>query len=798
MTGVREWRTIMSESDGTSDKAGTYRGIDTLLLHAGQTPAPGCGARAVPIYQTSSYVFDSAGQAADLFSLKRPGNIYTRMMNPTTDVFEQRLAAMERGTGAIATSSGMSAIFLAIQTIAGAGDHIVASASLYGGTDTLFRYTFAGLGIDVTFVDRVSPESVAAAIRPETKAVYVETISNPGGDVPDLRGIADVAHAAGVPLVVDNTFAPLLCRPIDHGADVVVHSTTKWICGHGTSLGGAIIDSGRFDWTGGRFPGFTTPDESYHGVVYARDFEGTGFVMKARLQGMRNIGMCPSPFNSFLLLQGLETLDLRMRAHCGNAMKLAEWLETCPDVAWVNYAGLTTHRSHENAARYLAGGFGAVLGFGIRGGAVAGAAFIDSVDLASHLANVGDAKTLVLHPASTTHQQMTPEGLAACGISPEFIRVAVGLEDIGDILADFAAAFDTAHRMTVRIGVTENTRFADIPGGLQLESGAVIESATIAYRTWGSLNGAADNAVVICHALTGSADADDWWKGMIGPGLAFDPDRDFIVCANLPGGCYGSTGPVSTDPATGRRWGPGFPTLTIRDMVNAQAALTRLLGVKKIRLVAGGSLGGMLSLEWAAMYPDEVAAAVTIASCERHTAWGIGLSSAQRAAIQADPDWCDGWYEPHRPPAAGLGVARMIAMCTYRSPENFEERFGRQVQNDDGQFAVESYLRYQGAKLVNRFDANTYMVFSRAMDSHDIGRGRGGCKAALGAIRQPVLVVSYDSDVLYPPSVQRAMADGIPRGVCAELHSSEGHDSFLIHTGELAAVIREFRAEVEK
>jgi len=419
---------------------------ETLALHAGQVADPTTGARAVPIYQTTSFVFNDSEHAANLFALKEFGNIYTRLMNPTTDVVEKRIAALEGGVGGLATSSGMAAIFLSIHTIAAAGDHAIVSSSLYGGTDTLFRYTLPKLGIEVTFIDDITPEKVAAAIQPNTKIVYFETLGNPKGDVPDLAGIADVAHAEGIATIVDNTFAPTLCRPIEHGIDIVVHSCTKWIGGHGTSIGGIIVDSGKFNWGSGRYPGFTEPDGAYHGLVYwdaLQDVPGMGnvaFIIKARVDGMRNIGLCPSPFNSFLFLQGLETLPLRIKQQSANAQALAEWLQEQDGVEWVSYTGLSDHPYNEIAGKYLTGGFGAVLGFGIKGGLEAGAKFIDSVKLASHLANVGDAKTLVLHPASTSHQQMTEEAQLAAGVTPEFVRVAVGLENIEDIKADFAQA----------------------------------------------------------------------------------------------------------------------------------------------------------------------------------------------------------------------------------------------------------------------------------------------------------------------------------------------------------------------
>ena len=420
--------------------------VETLALHAGQTPDPTTGARAVPIYQTSSYVFRDTEHAANLFALKEFGNIYTRLMNPTSDVVEKRIAALEGGTGALLTSSGMGAIFLAIHNITATGDHVVASASLYGGTDTFLRYTLPKRGVEVTFISDIDPEKVKAAIKPNTKLVYLETLGNPKGDVPDLKGIADVAHAEGVPVIADNTFAPILCRPIEHGVDVVVHSCTKWIGGHGTSIGGVIVDSGKFDWGSGRFPGFTEPDPAYHGLVYwdaLKDVPGMGnvaYIIKARTDGMRNLGMCPSPFNAFLFLQGLETLPLRIERQCSNALVLAQWLQEQDAVEWVVYTGLPEHPDYAQASETFKGGYGAVLGFGIKGGDKAGRKFIDSVKLASHLANVGDAKTLVLHPSSTSHQQMTDEAQRASGVTPEFVRVAVGLENIEDIKDDFTAA----------------------------------------------------------------------------------------------------------------------------------------------------------------------------------------------------------------------------------------------------------------------------------------------------------------------------------------------------------------------
>ncbi|MEM9171973.1 MAG: O-acetylhomoserine aminocarboxypropyltransferase/cysteine synthase [Pseudomonadota bacterium] len=422
---------------------------DTLQLHAGQTPAPGTNARAVPIYQSTSYTFDDADHGARLFALQEFGNIYTRLMNPTTDVFEQRVAALEGGVAALATASGQAAQFLAITTIAQAGDNIVSGTSLYGGTYNQFKVSLPRLGIDVHFVEGDNIADYEAAIDDNTKAIYVEAIGNPGFDIPDFQALADLAHRHGIPFIVDNTLgcAGYVCRPIDHGADIVVQSATKWIGGHGTSIGGVIVDAGRFDWGTGKFPLFSEPSPGYHGLVFSdvfgtdSDFGNIAFIIRARVEGLRDFGPSQSPFNAFLLLQGLETLSLRAQRHVDNALALAQWLEQQADVAYVNYPGLDSHAHHEKAKRYLNNGFGAVLTFGIRGGREAGQRFIDNVELASHLANVGDAKTLVIHPSSTTHQQLSEAEQRDTGVLPDMIRVSVGIEHIEDIKADFAQSF---------------------------------------------------------------------------------------------------------------------------------------------------------------------------------------------------------------------------------------------------------------------------------------------------------------------------------------------------------------------
>jgi O-acetylhomoserine (thiol)-lyase len=422
----------------------------TLALHAGQVPDPTTGSRAVPIYQTTSYVFKSTEHAANLFALKEFGNIYTRLMNPTTDVFEQRVAALEGGTGALALASGQAAISLALLAITQPGDEIVAADNLYGGTYSLFHYTFPKLGRKVKFVDSQDPAAFRKAITPHTRAIYAETIGNPKLDVPDFEALAAIAHEAGIPLVVDNTVGVGLVRPIDHGADIVVLSATKYIGGHGTSIGGVIVDSGKFQWNNGKFPEFTEPDPSYHGLVFwdaLSNVPGAGniaFIIKVRVQLLRDLGPAISPFNSFQFIQGLETLPLRIVRHSENALSVARFLKTHPAVAWVNYPGLEDSPSHVLANRYLTNGYGGIVGFGIKGGLEEGKRFINSVKLFSHLANIGDAKSLVIHPASTTHSQLTPQEQEATGVTPDFVRLAVGLEDIHDILADLKQALEAA------------------------------------------------------------------------------------------------------------------------------------------------------------------------------------------------------------------------------------------------------------------------------------------------------------------------------------------------------------------
>ncbi len=426
-------------------------GPSTLAIHAGQeNPDPVTGSRTVPIYQTASYVFKSTDHAANLFALRELGNIYTRIMNPTNDVFERRIAALEGGVAALAVASGQAAISLALLAITQVGDEIVSANNLYGGTYELFHYTFPKLGRKVVFVDSSNPEEFKKAINSKTRAIYAETIGNPKLDVPDFEKIAKIAHDAGLPFVVDNTVGIGIVKPIEHGADIIVDSATKFIDGHGNSIGGVIVDSGKFDWSNGKFPEFIEPDPSYHGLKYwdtFGDFPGLGnvaFIFKVRVQLLRDLGPTLSPFNAFLFLQGVETLSLRQEKHSSNALKVAKFLQNHPSVAWVNYPGLENHPSHSLAVKYLNGKYNAILGFGIKGGLTAAKKFIESVELLSHLANIGDSKSLVIHPASTTHQQLTPDEQVATGVTPDFIRISVGIEDIEDISADLDQALAKA------------------------------------------------------------------------------------------------------------------------------------------------------------------------------------------------------------------------------------------------------------------------------------------------------------------------------------------------------------------
>lgn len=432
----------------------TDHGLGTRMLHAGQEPDPATNARAVPIYQSTSFVFNSSEHAANLFALKEFGNIYSRIMNPTQDALEKTLASMDGGVGALALSSGQAALTLGILNITQSGQNIVSTSYLYGGTYNLFHYTLPKLGITVKFVDSSNPSAIDAAIDDKTRLVFTESIGNPKNNVDDYERISEVAHKHGIPFMVDNTVLPGVFQPFKHGVDIAAYSMTKFIGGHGTSIGGCLVDSGNFNWNNGKFPEICEPDPSYHGVNYWEAFglhdkaliRGAAYILKVRVQLLRDMGPCVSPFNAFLFLQGLETLHLRMKAHCENAQKVAEWLEAHPAVTWVNYPGLPSHKDHEKAKKYLNGYNGAILGFGIKGGMAAGQKLIDNVKLFSHLANIGDSKSLIIHPASTTHQQLTPEEQVSTGVTEDYVRLSIGTEDVKDIIADLEQAIAASQK----------------------------------------------------------------------------------------------------------------------------------------------------------------------------------------------------------------------------------------------------------------------------------------------------------------------------------------------------------------
>ena len=420
------------------------KNVSTLALHHAFDPTANCGSTAVPLYQANAFAFDSTDHAAGVFDLQIPAYLYTRLNNPTTDVLEQRLAALEGGVGAIATASGMSAIATTIFTLLRAGDHIVASSSVYGGTYNLFSVTLPRLGITTTFVDAQDPKNFEAAIQPNTKLVYTETLGNPKLDFVDIAAVADIAHAHGLPLAVDNTLTPVLCRPIDHSADIVIYSLTKYFCGNGTAMGGAVIDSGKFDWTNGNFPDFTEPSPGYHGLRYSETFGPAAFIVRARVEGLRDLGSCLSPSNSFIFIQGLETLSLRIQHASQSALEIARWLQSQPEVAWVNYPGLESDQHHEICDRYLKGGFGCIITFGLKDGYEAAKSFVDNTEIFRIVANLGDTKSLIIHPSSTTHRQLSEEQQRSAGVTPDLVRLSIGLEGIEDLKADLAQALKKA------------------------------------------------------------------------------------------------------------------------------------------------------------------------------------------------------------------------------------------------------------------------------------------------------------------------------------------------------------------
>ena len=721
----------MAELDPT-----TFR-PETRALHSGQKPDPTTNARAVPIYATTSYVFDDAAHAARLFGLQEFGNIYTRIMNPTTDVFEQRVAALEGGVAALGLASGQAAETLSILNLARAGDNIVSSSSLYGGTYNLFTHTLPKIGITTTYVDGSDPSAFGRAINEKTKAVFLELIGNPRLDVHDLASIADVAHARGVPVIVDNTFAPLIAQPIKHGADIVIHSATKWIGGHGTAIGGVVVDGGTFDWAASeRFKqDFVDPDPSYHGISYTGAFGNLAFILKLRVQGLRDVGAALSPFNAFLFLQGLETLPLRITRHSENALAVARWLETRPEVTWVSYPGLESHASHKLAKRYLTGGYGGIVTFGVKGGVEAGRRLIDNVQIFSLLANVGDAKSLIIHPASTTHSQLEPNEQVETGVTPDLIRLSVGLEHVDDLIADLTQALESATaeapndgvarrrgRMTVDARTTEPAGLPTGTGRLEhARLGAVpprrgvdtpradrrVPPRRPIARRWaaGPRRPRAHRVGRCGRRLVGAADRPR-------PSARHGPAS--ACCApTCSGDGTARPGPSRVDPRTGRPYGTTFPA------GHDPRPGTRPVAAPRRR--------------WAS-------SAWRWSSVGRSAAWSRSRSPLAR------PDRSSTWSRSPRPPRRvpwpspgttsrsqlierlgldGLALARQLAMTTYRSEADFDERFGRSLE-PDGRPSIVSYLDHQGEKLVERFDPITYRLLAGAMDRHDIGADRGG------------------------------------------------------------------------
>ena len=751
----------------------------TLAVHAAQETAdPATHARAVPIYATTSYVFDGPDHAARLFGLREFGNIYTRLMNPTTDVFERRIAALEGGVAAVATSSGQAAQTLALLNLAQAGDTIVSSSALYGGTFTLFQHTLPRLGIRTRFVDANDAAQVGRAIDGTTRAVYVETIGNPKLDVPDLRALADVAHAAGVPLVVDNTFAtPLLCRPIEHGADVVVHSATKWIGGHGTAIGGVVVDGGTFDWgKNARFASFyRDPEPAYHGLSFADAFGSAAFAVRLRVVLLRDVGAALSPFNSFLFLQGLETLALRIERHCANALLVARFLEAHPAVAWVRYPGLPSHPAHEPATRYLSGGYGGVLTFGVKGGEDEAKAVI------------AEARALFARRERRRRQEprdppVVDDARAAPPRGPRRRRRdARPRPALGRNRGRRGphggprpgAPQGGANVRPAAAGSRVTPRFA-------LESGEVLRDVRQAYVLDGQMNEAKDNVVLVCHSLTGAPETLGGWRGsVIGPGKAIDTNTWAVLCPNLLGSCYGTEFKRLLRKEEGRS---AHPSISTRDQAHLIENLLNSLGVSSLALVTGGSLGGMVALELAASFPSLFRSAVVFAAPAAHTAWAIGWNHVQRRALEAGG------------PEAGLAIARMAGMLTYRTPDELEDRFGRQGGPDE-RFAVQAYLSRHGAKLVARFDAESYRTLLGAMDAHDVGRGRGGIAAALAPAAARLTGVGIPGDGLYPEDVVKRWAREAG-ATYAELRSAHGHDGFLLEPDAAGTILASALARV--
>ncbi len=819
--------------------------LETKCLHAGYENAETTTkSHAVPVYRTTAYRFDSTAHASNLFALKEMGNIYTRIMNPTTDTLERRVAALEGGAAALALASGTSAAFYSIINLARKGDEIVSANNLYGGTYTQFNDILPSMGIKVHMVDPLNPENFAMAINGNTKALFCEVMGNPLLDLTDIQAIGNIAHAHGIPLIVDATFStPALCRPLEHGADIVVHSLTKWMSGHGTIIGGIVVDSGKFDWTTGKHPQLSDPEPSYWNISFANDLGDLAplaYALRMRLIPLRNLGACIAPDNAWQALQGIETLGLRMERHSRNGLVVARHLQNHSKVNWVRYPTLEGDISRGLAQKYLPDGAGGMVVFGIKGGPVAGQRFIENLNIFSHLANVGDARSLAIHPASTTHSQLSEEQQLRAHITPDLVRLSVGLEHIDDILADIDQALamiqdgatisaaglqpqdadqlNALNRTSGKHAVMEATTQFFTYGEseetrLPLRDGTTFGPVTLAYETFGKLSVSKGNAVLIFHALSGSQHVcgcnlgvegikerwseecwTGWWEQFVGPGKAIDTDRFFVVCANYFGGCYGSTGPSSINSKTGKPYGGSFPQISFHDIVDSQLPLFAHLGIKTFHAVIGPSLGGMMALSFATRYPERTSRIVQIACGLKASTLTRVHNLEQILAIENDPNFCNGHYYDGPAPLRGLALARMISHKTFVSLSDMTVRMTDKCEQEKDEFSwykirtpLESYILHQGRKFLRRFDANTYLNLIAAWSHFDL-------PSALGAKHerdifsdcrhQSYLLFTVDSDCCSYPEEQEHLHQILcMAGVKTQyitVHSEKGHDSFLL------------------
>ncbi len=701
-----------------------------------------------PIFPTSSFVFEDAEQMRALFADEQEGNIYSRFTNPTVREFEEKIAKLEGVDDAFATATGMAAVYASFMALLQKGDHLICSRAVFGSTHTIVGQFLPKWGIETTLIDPSRPENWQAALRPNTRMIFLETPTNPGLELVDLEFAGKFAHENGLILNVDNCFAtPYLQQPARWGAHIITHSATKFIDGQGRVLGGIIC--GQRDL-----------------IAEVRKF-------------CRSTGPTLSPFNAWVLSKSLETLAVRMDRHCDNAVQVADYLEKHPAVERVIYPFSPTHPDYNTAKKQMKKG-GGLVAFEVKGGIAAGRRFLDKLKMLSLSANLGDTRSIATHPASTTHARLTPEARQEAGITDGLIRISVGLEDVNDILQDIGQALETGD-YTIPVNINKLQYFKS-KQAFPLENGGVLSELTIAYHSFGQLNATRDNVIWVCHALTANSDVSDWWSGLFGAGNVFDPEKYFIVCANIIGSCYGSTGARSLNPATGRVYGKDFPLVSIRDQAKAHDLLREHLGISAIALCIGGSCGGHQVLEFACLIPEKIKKMALLVCAARESAWAIGIHEAQRMALTADPTLWD--YSSDQAGEAGLRAARAIGLLSYRTIEAY-----RTTQNDeDGRlegFRAAGYQQHQGEKLVRRFYAQCYYHLTRTLDTHHIGRGRAGLESALQQLTMPAFVFSIEKDLLIPPFEQQLLTKYLPNGQLVTLDSPYGHDGFLIETSFL-------------